>query len=72
MTSSTNHCPVCDNPANISQLADPYKYDCAKITCPRCGSYALSETDEVSRWLKELTAIQIKTYALDPVPPTSN
>lgn len=66
---ASGQCPICDNSANLLQIADPAHYDCNKVTCPRCGSYALATSDGVRDGLKRLDAIQIKTYATDPTPP---
>ena len=64
----SGQCPICDNSASVLQIVDPAHYDCNKVTCPRCGSYALSNSD-VRDGLKRLDAIQIRTYATDPTPP---
>ena len=72
MTSQREHCPICDNRATITQISDQNRYDCAKISCPRCGNYALSNIDEIGKLLKELSADQIIHYSLTAGSSTSN
>jgi hypothetical protein len=72
MTQSTGQCPICENTATIFQIADAKYYDCNKITCPRCGQYALANTDAVAGILKSLTAAQMKVYVTEQAPAISN
>jgi hypothetical protein len=66
---ASGQCPICNNPASIVQIVDERHYDCNKVTCPRCGYYALSNPDDIRDELRRLDAIEIKTYATNPTPP---
>jgi len=64
----SGRCPICDNTANLLQIVSKQHYDCNKITCRRCGYYALANPEDIRELLTRLDAIQIKTYATDPTP----
>ena len=61
----SGQCPICGNPSNILQIVEEKYYDCNKITCPRCGPYALASANDIEVGLRELSAAQIKHYAAD-------
>jgi len=68
----SGQCPICDNASSNLQIIHEKYYDCNKVTCPRCGHYALASTDDIKNGLRELNASQIKHYATEVDPPTSN
>jgi hypothetical protein len=69
---ASGQCPICDNTASILQIVDDKHYDCDKVTCPRCGHYALASAGDIKTGLRQLDAVQIKHYATEEDPPNSN
>jgi hypothetical protein len=68
---SIKPCPVCRTHSTISQVIDPFAYDCNNVACPRCGTYSLSDTSELIRALT-LDAPRIKLYATTAPPNSSS
>ncbi len=68
----SGQCPICDNAASILQIVDEKYYDCNKVTCSRCGHYALANPHDIEVGLRKLNYAQIKHHATEEEPPNSN
>ena len=68
----SGQCPICGNTASILQIVDEKHYDCNKVTCPRCGHYALTSAADIEVGLRQLSAAQIRHYATEVAQPISN